>query len=231
MMPSLIDKLNVMVRAGVNEFLSNATGGSPGKIPAQRLGKDIHREVEALRARIEEALKEEDAQQQRLDDLEKDIAQVDSQTDASLGRGDEANARFLAEQFQRKQRQAEFWRAELEQHRRATSELIQRVNMLDAMISDSQQAQAQSQTPSVEQAESGQTEGPGAVLANVLRDARQRVESMIASGPQTPPSQPGEADSADVHHIPVNIGKPDEVTAKKVDEDLDQRRSRLTKPD
>ncbi|HLY28924.1 MAG TPA: hypothetical protein VKQ72_21435 [Aggregatilineales bacterium] len=232
-MPSLIDKLNVMVRAGVNEFLNGS--GEPGKVSSQRLGKDIHREVAALRTRIEEALNEEDTQQQRLDDLSKEIAQLDRQTDESLGRGDDSNARFLAESYQRKQRQAAFWRAELEEHRRATSELIERVNMLDAMISEAQNERAQAGGLASEKSEEEQSENPGVVLANVLREARQRVEAMIApsspSGSSAPASRPNTGGTEDVHHIPVNIGTAGEISPKKVDEDLAERRSRLSKPD
>src|SRR5579859_4398152 len=147
-MPGLFDKLNVIVRAGVHDLISNVR--SDGDIHNRDIhSKDIHREVEALRGRIEEALNEEDLQQQRLDALAQDIAALDRQTDESLRRGDEGDAHFQAEQVQRKQRQVALWRAELEEHRRATSELIERVNMLDAMISSASSASSSSPSSSL----------------------------------------------------------------------------------
>lgn len=260
-MPGLLDKLNVLVRSGLNTFLDDAGNKlSPsGKIPAERLGNDIDGEIAALRKKIDEALTVEDAMQQRLDDDARQIDAYDKQADGALQRGDEASARSAVEQMQRLQRQTALLQADLEQHRRSTSEFIERVNTLDAIVSDARREQQNRPRQEVQDVplatdtgnEAAQsTAAPGEVLSNVLREARQRVENAISAQPD------------DVHHIPINIagssappadrvpdvpspaikinvGKPSPDAPKaapkaddaKVDEDLARRRSRLSKPD
>ena len=88
-MPGLLDKLNVLVRSSLNTFLDDAGNKlSPsGKIPAERLGSDIDGEVAELRKKIDEALTVEDAMQQRLDDITRQVIASDQQADAALQRG------------------------------------------------------------------------------------------------------------------------------------------------
>ena len=240
-MPGLLDKLNVLVRSSLNTFLDDAGNKlSPsGKIPAERLGSDIDGEVTALRKKIDEALTVEDTMQQRLDDMIRQIAASDQQADAALQRGDEALARSSVEQMQRLQRQAAMLQADLEQHRRSTSDFIERVNTLDAIVSDARRNQqnqsVQSDQISPDQA-TQEARAPGVMLSSMLREARERVENAISGQPE------------DVHHIKVNVegssspvgtAQPLENQAKasgtidkaKVDEDLAKRRSRLSKPD
>ncbi len=243
-MSNLIDKLNLLVRSSLNNVLSDTPDRGDQsqlpKVPAARLGKDIDKEIAELRRRIDAALSEEDAMQARLDQLQQQIAAYDQQADDALQRGDEPNARYLIQQMQRQQNLAGMMQAELEQHRRSTSDFIQRVNTLDAIVTDArreQQNQQQAQ-PAVQQSaapvESQGEQAPGVSLSNLLREARERVENALSSG-----------DPA--HHIPITIesteiteptktaaaapkGAPAAPNDAQVDDDLAKRRSRLSKP-
>jgi phage shock protein A len=217
-MPSLLDKLNTLVKSSVNSFLDDIPGSKTSVHPA-RLGKDIDQEVAALRKRIEEALSEEDAMKQRLDVMQQEIDRADKQADIALQQGDESTARALVQQIQRQQQQAAMLQTDLEQHRRSTSDFIERVNTLDAIVSDARSQKGQPAEPATNQ----ETKAPGAVLSNMLRDARERVENAIS--PQS---------EEEVHHIKINVGDPAPTPSPdpaKVDADLAERRTRLSKPD
>src|SRR5262249_50751206 len=161
-MSNLLDKLNVLVRSSLNSF-----GGS--KIPAGRLGKDIDGEIAALRKKIDEALSTEDGMQQRVDALLKQAAGVDQQADEALKRNDENNARYAVQEMHRLQQQASMVQADLENHRRSTSDFIERVNMLEAMVSDArrEQQQKQAQGQAGDQQGAAEDQSPGVVLSNM----------------------------------------------------------------
>jgi phage shock protein A len=225
-MTNLLNKLNVLVRSSLNSFLDDVSGqGSPsaGRVPVERLGPDIDQEIAALRKRIDQALADEDTMQKRLDQLQQQIDTYDRQADAALQSGDETGARYLVQQMQHQQQLASMVQADLEQHRQSTSDLIQRVNTLDALVTDArrvqQQEQQTEQTPSAPAADT-QTQperSPGAILSNLLRDARERVEKVTAS-----PDQPAQ---------PIPISNKEKVNDTQVDDDLAKRRARLSKPD
>ncbi len=215
-MSGFLDKLNVLVKSSLNSFLSEATGQSPSssvpRVPAERLGKDIDKEIAALRKRIEEAVSQEEAMQKRLDEYQQQIATHDQQADQALQRGDEATARRLLRQMQQQQQMTQMLQAELEEHRRSTSDFIQRVNTLDAVVSDARREKSATESTNTE-AQPGQA--PGAFLSNLLRDARERIENGVLSS----------HDEAQ----PVAVNQP--VDEQQIDEDLAKRRARLSKPD
>jgi phage shock protein A len=207
-MSDLIDKLNVLLRSGLNNFLGGSQEDDtarPGKIAPDRLGKDIDKEIAALRKQIETALTAEDEIQARLDKYQQQIEEYNQQADEALKRNDEANARALVEQMNRQEKQANMLRADLDEHRRATSEFIERVNMLEAMVSDARRDAAP------EEAEDQPV--LGTKLADLIRNVRERVQD------KTPDQESS---------TKININKSD---PKDDDADLSQRRSRLSKPE
>jgi phage shock protein A len=221
-MTGFLDKLNVLVKSSLNNFLADTAGRPPSRLPkvhADRLGKDIDQEIAALRAKIDQALTEEDAMQQRLEDFQQQIASFDQQVDQALQRGDDAEARHLLQQMRRQEQLAAMQRAELEEHRQATSDFIQRVNTLDAIVSDARREQQTNQGDQTETLDSQPDRAPGAVLSNLLRDARERVEGTFSSVTQSPTTQPVPAEPQQSTDDP------------QVDEDLAKRRARLSKPD
>jgi phage shock protein A len=214
-MTGFLDKLNTLVKSSLNNFLGDTTTSRLPKVPVERLGKDIDKEIAVLRTRIDEALSEEDAIQKRIGDIQQQIANYDQQVDQALERGDEATARHLLQQMQRQEQLAAMLRAELEEHRHVTSDFIQRVNTLDAIVSDARREQ---QAAPGSQQEPART--PGAVLSNLLRDARERFENTLSTTTQreeAPPAAPDDNQRA--------------MEDQQVEDDLAQRRSRLSKPD
>jgi phage shock protein A len=203
-MAKLIGKLNVLVRSSINSVLGDEADRSSsrrGHPSLSRLGKDIDREIEALRQQINHALDDEDRQQVEMNALRQQIAGWDQQADKALSQGDEATARHAIRQMQTEQRRLTMLEAELAQHRIATSELIQRVNELEAVVAEARRRQAEAPT------EEKETSGEG--VSSRLRQARQNIEQQM-----TPPSQ------TDVPAVNV-----DEST---VDDDLARRRARLS---
>ncbi len=228
-MSDLIDKLNVLLRSNLNNFLGGTDRGTPPKLSPDRLGKDVDREIASLRKQIDVALNEEDTMKARLDTLQGQVAGFDQQIDQALQRGNDTQARQLVQQMQRVRRQATSLQTDLEQHQEATSALIQQVNMLEAMVSDARRAQAeapktgQDDEPLVPPKEafapkSERTEPPppSSGLGDILRDVRERVESVI-----TPRTSPAEAE-------PKKGKTPDDA---EVEADLARRRARLSKPE
>ncbi len=221
-MTGFLDKLNVLVKSSLNNFLGEAASRTTArlpKVPAERLGKDIDQEIAALRGRIDQALSEEDAIQKRLEDIQQQIQRHDQQADQAVQSGDDSTARQILQQMRRQEQLEAMLKAELEEHRQVTSDFIQRVNTLDAIVSD---ARREHQADQTETLESQPDRAPGAVLSNLLRDARERFESTLSSVPQ--PSQRDET-------RPGVAGGQGTLEDQQVDEDLAKRRARLSKPD
>jgi len=263
-MSDLISKLNVLVRASLNSALSGSThdtvsdpandAGSPARrrLPPERIGKDIDHEIAELRKHIDDALNAEDRMQARLNDSYAQIDALDQAADNALLTGDELAARQSVQQMQRQRQQNAVLEADLESHRRATSELIERVNTLEAMVSDARSQQTQQ--PAAAQADDQASGTPGVVLSNLLRDARQRVDQAInvpaTSAPTTSipightpaavpvpaplaPSNTVSSTPVPTTSVPIKVGTPTtpNTSSKDVDDDLARRRSRLSKPD
>ncbi len=227
-MPDLLDKLNVLVRASLNSVLSGDSS-TARRIPAERLGKDIDAEISALRKHIDDALNAEDAMQQRIDTANAGIADLDRQADQALMDGDDAQARYLVQQLQRQKQQAAMQQASLEDHRRATSELIERVNTLEAMVSDSRR-----NPPAVATPADSTTSVP---LSNMLRDAREQADQPTPQASQTasePVPTAGRSIPIKIHRDtpPETPTVNDQIKAAvdqaKVEDDLADRRKRLS---
>jgi hypothetical protein len=237
-MPGLLDTLNTLVRASLNNIPT--TGG---RIAPERLGKDIDGEISALRKKIDEALNVEDGMQKRLDDMNRQITQYDQQADDSLQRNDESNARYSLQQMKRLQQQAAMMQSELEEHRRSTSDFIQRVNMLEAMVADARNQKKQSAATDTQPGTDAE-HAPGEVLSNLLREARERVEDTLSQiSPATsavPPTAPQSSESQEpVHRIKINIepentadvsAKPDQKPTQAQDTSLVQEQQQTSLP-
>lgn len=197
-MADLFNKLNTLVKASVHGVLGESTPRRKRRAKLPSLGADIDREIGALRQRIEQALTDEDQMDAEIQDLQRQIADLDAQADHFLAQGDEANARYAVRQIQLLQQRATMLDAELSQHRLSTSELISRVNELEALVAQARQQQAGPPTNDTQQGES---------LAAKLRKARQSVEQEPVSKPAAEPVRPDD---------------------KAVEDDLARRRARLS---
>ncbi len=208
-MSDFISKLNVLVRASLN---SVASGDTLRRIPPERIGTDIDGEIAALRQHIDEALNAEDAMQARLGDLTAQIETLDQSADAALLAGDDAKARAIVQQITRQQTAARTLTADLDDHRRATSELIERVNMLESMVSDARRTQASAEPlPPADLLDSTQNasrayedDAPGEVLSNLLRNSRTQATA-APTIPPVPPPVSSEPPAAPTHNVPINV--------------------------
>lgn len=201
-MDDLFKKLNVLIKSSLNDLAGDESSRRSSQ--PKRLGKEIDRELAALRQRIDDAYAYEGELKTRITTLEDEVDRLDREADAALEQRREEQARYLVEQMQRSQQRLTMAQADLREHQLVTAELVQRVNTLDSYVAEARRAE-QDVAP-----EAATTGG----LADVLRSAR---EKLLREIPQTP-VQPEERLDAE----PAND--------QRVDDDLEQRRQRLSKP-
>ncbi len=202
-MSDLLSKFNVLVRSSINSVFGDEPRRRGGPPRRDQLGDDIDQEIAALRERINRALDDEDEQAAAIDALRREVADWDQQADRALERDDEATARHAVRQMQHASQRLAMAESDLDQHRRATSELIHRVNELEALVAEARAQQ--SEAP----AEPAAKSGPVEVLSSRLRTARLFLET-----------QEMEALEADA--------PPEEVEDGAIEDDLAQRRARLS---
>ncbi len=212
-MDDLFKKLNTLVKASVNDLLGDRKTDRGSK--PLRLGKDVDREIAALRKRITEALDYEDKLQARVQELAREVERWDKQADDAILKDDDAAARHAAEQMQRAQQRFAMAESDLHEHQIVAQELIQQVNVLETAVETARRSQAESETDSRDSAKDSPEEESGGVLADALRDVREKVSGIAR---QTPGSAA----------VPEKIKTTDKQT---VDDDLSERRKRLSKPE
>ncbi len=228
-MSGLFKKLNTLVRASINDTLGDVLPGDSRRrsIDPARLGKDMDREIFSLRERINEAIAHEETLRANTDTLRNQIAQLDQAADESVKQGDEVGARYRIEQMQRIQKRLEMAEADLREHQIVTQELIQRVNLLDAVVAEVRQQETgvpaeKTEVPFAENTESNAS-GPLKGLSDMLRDAREsvtRADDAVQS----------EAGKAQIN-LDADVHSPDDQAVQAVDDDLAARLKRLSKPD
>ncbi len=212
-MNDLFRKLNVLVKAGINDLFGeeNASGRPRRRsLRPEQLGKDIDREIASLRQRINEALDYEGELQAKVRAVSEEVARWDTQADEAVVAGNDASAHYAIDQMRGAQQRLAMAESDLHEHRVVTHELIERVNMLEAAVADARHAQSE-KTPDA--AQTG-IQAAGQALSDVLRDAREKIAGMgdLISTRQETPAPAGETN--------------DEM----VEDDLARRRERLSKP-
>ncbi|MCD4686645.1 MAG: hypothetical protein K8S97_11985 [Anaerolineae bacterium] len=204
-MSRLINKLNVLVQSSLHGVLGESSSPRRKEISTRQLGKGIDKEIAALREQIDGALDAEDRTVAELDTMQREIAALDQQVDSALTQGDDATARHLASQLQVKQQQHTMLAADLAQHRRSTSELIKRVNELEAVVAEARRREAAADDEQVEHADDS--------LSSRLRKVREMV-----TGEQAEPTA-----VADAPATPTDV-----IDEQAVNDDLARRRDRLS---
>ncbi len=134
MAKNLTDKLNTLIRSRVQGVLDDVNPRRRGQ--PLKAGKNIDRDVAALRQQINQALDGEDRMTAEIGALQHQVADWDQQADRALTQGDEAAARHAVRQVQLLQQRQAMLEADLAQHRYSTSELISRVNELEALVAE-----------------------------------------------------------------------------------------------
>ncbi len=223
-MADLLEKLNVLLRAGLNS-LTAGSGERPSaaRITPEKLGtpKEVDREISALRKQLNDAIAQQEALQARLEDMERQIAEYVRQADAALQADDEPRARYLITQKQRLEQRVRTQSETLERYRNAAADLMEQVNTLEAMVTDARRTAEMAAAAPLDEPlpESIPTRTPA--LADVLRSVRERVEETLAPRPKPPADDPPTPPATPSKPAPT---KPDE-------DDLAKRRARLSLPD
>jgi phage shock protein A len=199
-------KLNVLVRSSIQGVLTDEgkrlkRGGVP---PLAHLGDDIDDEIAALRQQIDKALDDEDRMEADWQAMQQQAADWDRQADQALAQGDEVAARHLVRQIQLQQQRAALLASDLAQHRLSTSELISRVNELEALVAEARRQQQPALIPEKERS------APREVLSARLRKARLFIETQ-------------EMEALQQEQAPA-----ERVDDGAVDDDLARRRARLS---
>jgi phage shock protein A len=213
-MAGLFQKINTLLKARIDSFLEEdlhlpQRPDTDALLSAARLGKDVDREISALRQRIEEALTYEDTLQEKIDALRQEASDSDSQADQALLQGQEDAARQAVEHMRRLEQQATMLEADLVQHRRTTAEFIERVNVLEGLIAEARREQTT-------EAAAAPTETLDQVIQTVQRDA----ESPDQGEPVRVVVHP--AETRPERHVADEAAPP-------VNDDLAARRARLAR--
>lgn len=155
-MSELFKKLNVLLK-------STLIGQEPASRPAARPGKDMDRELERLRGRVNVALQYEERLKQQLQELDSEIRQWDQAADDALRRNDQDAAHAALEKLRTAKRRYARLDNDLSQHEVLSQELIQSVNLLESVV----------QTPPAETPAT-----PDRSMAEVLKQARAKISAL-----------------------------------------------------
>jgi vacuolar-type H+-ATPase subunit D/Vma8 len=203
-MTDLFEKLNLLVRSGLRDLVGSDhfdLDALRRALTPERMGKDLDREVVQLRQKVNEALDYEDELLQRVNTYTDEAARLDAEADDAVAANQQEAARALISQVQRAEQRLTMAESDLRAHRSVTQELIQRVNMLEAVVADAKaNASAQPAPHSLN--------APANNAADILRTAQEQA------------SKPSDT-------VTVAVKPTDQ---KSVDDDLEQRRQRLSKP-
>lgn len=244
-MTDLFKKLNTLMKAGLNDLLGDDLAvGAPRRKPItpERLGKDVDREIVALRQRVNEAVDYEGKLRQQVETLESEVARWDRQADDAVAAGSDAAARHAIDQMQRAEQRLNMARADLREHQLVTQELIQRVNTLEAVVADARRQQQAEAAEAAEAAPPAESErSPTKAIADVLSEARQTIASLgetIAAqerGGEVPREQSSptetkpDAEAAEQPPARIRDLMPPGPASNEVEDDLERRRQRLSK--
>jgi phage shock protein A len=238
-MSDLFKKLNTLVQASINDMLGdgwNPSDPNRRRLSPERLGKDIDREVSALRQRINQALEHETHLQNQIQSASNEIARWDREADDAVVQNNDATARYAVMQMQQAERRRTMLESDLHEHRLVTQELIQRVNTLEAAIADarraaqeraqatsgeapSQEVKIDASVPATDKA-AGALERATQAVSDVLRETREKITQMgevIASREEMQSPAPASAPQTPAQD------------QKSVDDDLRSRLDRLSK--
>lgn len=218
-MSDFFKKLNTLVKASIHDLLGDDSG-APRRKPSIRDMPD-ERDIGTLRQRINEALTYEDELAARVQALQAEIAQWDSQADEAVAAGREEAGRYAIQQMQLAQQRLAMAESDLREHQLVTQELILRVNELEAAVADARRAQeTEAADPDAEVAQSRLERAVGERASHVLRDMREKINEMgdlISARGEV-------AESASVEQQVSDV-----VDEKAVEDDLARRRDRLSK--
>lgn len=168
---------------------------------AARPGKLLDRELDALRERITSALNHENRIKAQLAQLEAEIQAFDQTADDALRANRQDEARAALEKLRAAKRRYGRLEDDLHQHEVLTQELIQSVRLLEGAA-----AEVTPDAPVV----------PERPMTDVLQQAREKIAAL--SELVSPKSD-----------VPDALKEPEMPETQAIDDDLEQRRQRLSR--
>jgi phage shock protein A len=207
-MSGLFKKLNLLVKSSINDVLGDASTSNPRR-RAFRRGKQIDQEITGLRQRINDAISHEEQLQAQIVARQAEIARLDSEADQAVKQGNDALARHLIGQMQRSEQRVRMMESELREHQLMASDLIQCVNLLDTKVAESKGAEQATAKDS--DLDESAAVSRIKVIAEGIKNIHRRVEA-----------------SPSLVEQPASIS---EASESEIEDDLAERRQRLSKPD
>ncbi|MEZ4667331.1 MAG: hypothetical protein R3E39_05345 [Anaerolineae bacterium] len=211
-MDDLLKKLNVLVKVALRDIVSGepAPQKSSTGAPPVNSWKDAELQIKTLRQRIDGTLVFEVEIQDRIQALQSQVDHWNQAADDALVSGDEMSARYAVDQMNRAQQSLKMAQSDLHQHQIVTEELIANVNALEAAFENSEQNELKKNDRlAVQLGAIGQT------ISNTLEEMRDRIVQ-LSSQPTLESQHP--------------LGDRVSIDNPKVEDDLERRRQRLSKP-
>lgn len=238
---SFFDKLNHLVKSHINDIISpidERTSRSRRKALSRiDIRRGLQDDVKTLRQRVDDALAYEGELQAKVDKLYQEIGELDASADKAVAEGREQDARHAIGRMQQAQREVEMMEADLQEHRYITQELISQVNMLEGVVQEAEKQPDSSpaETPS----DKSDVEKIGEQIVSQLDSTRRKLSDLISNYTaqvtgETPPDKKhyvmGDGtEVVDEEPPPPRSSHP--VDRRKVNDDLEARVSRLSKPE
>ncbi len=235
-MDDLLKKLNTLIKANLNDLLSPAQKEGRVRSGSDSTPRNMDREVAALRQQINRAVDQEERLKARVQTLLAEIERYDRQADELVKRGEEEDARFAIMQMKLKQQHLTQAESDLREHQLVTEELIQKVNMLEALVAQAR-AQQHAEAPAPASADASTSDAEPAnpqsesVAGRILKDTRETIDRMgellnkMVTGGQGEPSDTSQPAAA-----AQTAAAPETPPDSGIDDDLARRLQRLSKP-
>lgn len=163
MAKNLLEKLNLILQANLTSVTPDLTRLSP-----RRAGKNLDKEIAALRKQLEVADQDEVGIQTQIEKLTQTILQWDAEANSALQKGQEAQARYALQQMETEKRRLVMLQSELDDHRQTMAALMRQLNQFESVLQAAQQTQ-----PAAEEA----TE----TLSDAIRRTRETIEAKTTS--------------------------------------------------
>ncbi|KAB2904535.1 MAG: hypothetical protein F9K27_08465 [Anaerolineae bacterium] len=201
MAKNLLEKLNVLLQANLHNLSPDLSRLNP-----RRAGKNLDREIAALRKQLEVSAEDEAEIEAKITAMTEAILQWDAAADEAIKAGKDAQARYAVQQMETEKRRLVILQTELDEHRQAMAALMRQLNEFESVLKAAQKAQAE-------------VEEETATLSEAIRQARESVQAEAGLG-EVPV------------RVQVDVSDVDNTNDEEtISRDLDQRRSRLAKPD
>lgn len=231
-MTSFWKKLDTAVRAQINDLIDFNKDDETSRARRKYLARhDVNRslqgDVKALKSRIDDALKYEEQLQAKVDELYASIAEWDQKADAAVSEGRDDDARLALGRMQQAQRELEMEESALNEHRYLTRELMSQVNALESTLFEANQ---DAPTEAAEVDDGQESESVVENIARQIDQTRRTLSQLVEESIKTVTGagEPSASQREDEGTPSTRPAHP--VNRREVDNDLEQRRSRLARP-